>query len=56
MSKENKGEKWYIYRNHKTGQELRYSKRNYFIWQSGYRLVATVDTYVDEKAAKVGGK
>jgi hypothetical protein len=50
------GTKWYIYRNKKTGMELKFSKRQYFLWQQGYNLVTVIDTYVDEKEMKVGGK
>lgn len=51
-----KTNKWYIYRNAKTGQELRFSQRNYFVWKDGFRLISVVDTYVDERAVKVGGR
>lgn len=47
--------KWYLYRNRRTNQELRFEKRKYFMWLKGYRLFAIVDFYVDKKKAKVGG-
>lgn len=45
---------WYIYRNHKTGQEVKFSTPRDI---EGYELIAVVDiTIPEEVKKKVGGK
>lgn len=49
------GKKWYCYRHKTTHLEIRDEKERADLVEAGYELKEVVDTYVDEKAVKVGG-
>lgn len=49
------GKKWYLYRNPETNSERKFEEEHPELEKEGFVLVEVVDTYVDEKAVKVGG-